>query len=85
MDDIKKFIRCNSDTAENFDSDCSVIPSSDVDSYIYDIYYEVDKAKDLLDNIKDVSDLGNVNEYLELLQKLSEKLYWQSLKSVLIY
>lgn len=75
MDDIKKFIRYNSDIVENFDSDCSVIPSSDVDSYIYDIYYEVDKAKDLLENIKDVSDLCNVNECLKLLQKLSEKLY----------
>ena len=75
MDDIKKFIRCNSDTAENFDSDCNVIPSSDVDDYIYDIYYEVDKAKDLLENIKDVSDLSNVNDCLEILQKLSEKLY----------
>jgi hypothetical protein len=75
MDDIKKFIRYNSDTAENFDSNCEVISSSDVDSYIYDIYYEVDKAKDLLENIKNVADLSNINECLELLQKLSKNLY----------
>jgi hypothetical protein len=59
----------------DLDSIQEVITLEEINNYIDEVEKEVDKAKDLLEGIKDVTDLHKVEECLKLLNNLSGELY----------